>query len=112
LSRSSFIPACVAVACALASLSWSPGVRAQASAPRAWSHADAPAHPDNPSIIPHTLEGRADCLGCHGPAGAHPFPKDHESRSATTCLACHVSAVSPRATRPAEAVPSPVTNNY
>ncbi len=71
-----------------------------------------PAQPETPSIIPHSLEGRADCLGCHGPAGRHPYPQDHKGRSVVTCLACHVSAVSPRAAKTGEAVIPPVTNNY
>jgi hypothetical protein len=34
--------------------------------------------------IPHSLEGRADCLLCHGPTGVLPFPADHAGRSADT----------------------------
>lgn len=39
--------------------------------------------------VPHTLEGRSDCLLCHGPQGFKPNPPDHEGRSKETCLACH-----------------------
>lgn len=41
------------------------------------------------SSIPHALEGRADCLACHGPAAARPFPPDHSGRSNGTCTLCH-----------------------
>ncbi len=41
--------------------------------------------------LPHTLEGRSDCLLCHGPGGLKPFPEDHASRTNETCLYCHQS---------------------
>jgi predicted CXXCH cytochrome family protein len=41
--------------------------------------------------IPHSLEGRADCLMCHGPQGFKPNPADHEGRTNETCLSCHRS---------------------
>lgn len=56
-----------------------------------------PASPSAPSLIPHTLEGRAACTTCHGPAGRHPFPKDHFGRTDGGCDSCHVPISSPRA---------------
>jgi len=45
-----------------------------------------------PSAIPHTLEGRDDCLLCHKPDGLKPFPADHEGRTSVMCQACHKPA--------------------
>jgi hypothetical protein len=42
-----------------------------------------------PSPIPHSLEGRDDCLLCHNLDGVNPFPADHEGRTSETCQACH-----------------------
>jgi hypothetical protein len=40
--------------------------------------------------VPHTLEGRDDCLMCHDPAGeVQPAPEDHEGRTNEECLGCH-----------------------
>ncbi|MBI2860511.1 MAG: hypothetical protein HYX91_03270 [Chloroflexi bacterium] len=41
--------------------------------------------------VPHTLEGRADCLMCHSATGLRPFPADHAGRSNATCTSCHQS---------------------
>jgi len=43
--------------------------------------------------IPHPLEGRDDCVVCHGPDGFKPYPADHEGRSVTSCTACHKPAI-------------------
>jgi nitrate/TMAO reductase-like tetraheme cytochrome c subunit len=43
----------------------------------------------SPPPVPHTLEGRDDCLLCHNLDGVKPFPADHEGRTADTCLSCH-----------------------
>lgn len=72
----------------------------------------APAHPDSPSIIPHSLEGRAACSTCHGRAGRRPYPADHLDRPNAACLACHVSAQSSRAQVPNTPTPPRVTNEY
>jgi hypothetical protein len=40
-------------------------------------------------VIPHPLEGRGDCLMCHGEDKPNPFPPDHVGRPSTTCLVCH-----------------------
>jgi hypothetical protein len=39
--------------------------------------------------IPHSTEGRDDCLACHGPGQLVPFPADHAGRTNEMCLACH-----------------------
>ncbi|MHC4160194.1 MAG: hypothetical protein ACYSSO_14070 [Planctomycetota bacterium] len=44
-----------------------------------------------PPRIPHTLEGRPDCLVCHKAGGIKPFPQDHTGRDKGTCLNCHTT---------------------
>lgn len=39
--------------------------------------------------IPHTLEGRDNCLACHAASGVKPFPADHIGRTNEVCRACH-----------------------
>ena len=39
--------------------------------------------------IPHTLEGRDDCLMCHAENGIKPYPADHSGRTNDVCLTCH-----------------------
>ena len=53
--------------------------------------------------IPHTLEGRDNCLACHqtGAAGAPKIPDDHAGRTNEMCLMCHTQA----AVAPAPAIP-------
>jgi predicted CXXCH cytochrome family protein len=70
------------------------------------------AHPDSPTIIPHNLEGRANCLGCHGPAQKKPFPRDHLGRPAAACLSCHVPSQSSRAEVPDTPTAPHVTNTF
>lgn len=45
--------------------------------------------PATPSAVPHPLEGRSDCLMCHGLAGFKPSPADHVERTNDLCMACH-----------------------
>ncbi len=45
-----------------------------------------------PPQTPHTLEGREDCLICHGADAVQPFPIDHVGRPVATCLGCHKPA--------------------
>ena len=71
-----------------------------------------PAHPDTPSIIPHNLEGRADCAGCHGGLSRHPYPADHVGRPSAACLSCHVPSQSSRASVPRTPTPPVVTNEF
>ena len=42
----------------------------------------------------HPIEGRADCLACHGTeaAGAPGLPPTHEGMGSTACLTCHPAA--------------------
>ena len=44
-----------------------------------------------PPLIPHSLDGRADCVTCHstGLAGAPKFPADHTGRTNEMCQLCH-----------------------
>ena len=71
-----------------------------------------PADPDSPSIVPHSLEGRAACITCHGPAGRRPFPGDHLGRPSAACLSCHVPSQSSRAQVANTPTPPRVTNEY
>jgi len=41
--------------------------------------------------ITHGLEGREDCLFCHGADKAMPVPADHQGWSNDTCLSCHAT---------------------
>jgi Cytochrome c3 len=62
---------------------------------------------ETPPGIPHPLEGRDACLGCHeaGLAGAPQVPADHAGRTNDMCRVCHQPAT-PAAEAPA-ATPSP-----
>jgi hypothetical protein len=48
-------------------------------------HAPAAVFPD----IPHNVEGRQDCLACHGVPGIAAFPPNHANRPVELCLGCH-----------------------
>lgn len=41
------------------------------------------------TAITHSLEGRDDCLMCHGEGAAKAFPADHAGRTNEGCLTCH-----------------------
>jgi hypothetical protein len=71
-----------------------------------------PATPARPSLIRHTLEGRADCLGCHGEVAVNPYPRDHRGRPLVACVRCHVPAHSPRAPKGEVSAPAPPANGY
>ncbi len=47
--------------------------------------------------IPHPVEGRDDCLGCHatGTLGAELVPDNHSGIKNEICLVCHKSNVAP-----------------
>lgn len=45
--------------------------------------------------VPHSLDGRSDCLSCHGPDKMKPQPADHAGRPNESCLACHQVAAAP-----------------
>ncbi len=49
---------------------------------------EAAEEPQFPAI-PHPLEGRDDCLSCHGPSGVKPTPSDHKGRTNGVCRDCH-----------------------
>lgn len=55
--------------------------------PAAPTGAEAP--PTRASRIPHPLEGRADCLLCHGASASRPYPANHTAFPVTACLVCH-----------------------
>ncbi len=49
--------------------------------------------------IPHSLEGRRNCLACHGlDSKIKPFPADHLAYPLSSCTSCH--AVAPSTTPP------------
>ena len=48
-----------------------------------------PHDPGFPPVIKHTLEGRSDCLACHGPDQWQPVPLSHADRTGDSCLKCH-----------------------
>jgi hypothetical protein len=41
------------------------------------------------SAISHSLDGRDDCLACHGAGEFQEYPADHAGRTNDACLACH-----------------------
>lgn len=47
--------------------------------------------PSGPPPVPHSLEGRDQCLVCHGTGalGAPIIPDNHADRPNNTCLLCH-----------------------
>lgn len=51
--------------------------------------------------IPHTLDGRSNCLVCHSASGPIPYPQSHTGRTADTCLTCHQTATATQTTSPA-----------
>ncbi len=84
-----------------------------------------------PPLIPHSLEGRSDCVTCHstGLAGAPKYPADHTGRTNDMCQGCHkpgptstsaspttppVGAGTPQPTKPAAGgppkIPHPLQN--
>lgn len=55
-----------------------------------------------PPPIPHSLDGRQDCVICHatGVGGAPKFPADHTGRTSAMCQGCHKPGA---ATKPSSA---------
>ncbi len=43
----------------------------------------------NAPSIPHTTEGRTDCLACHDSLGPWPAPASHKGRGNAVCQICH-----------------------
>jgi predicted CXXCH cytochrome family protein len=60
----------------------------RAAGPRSESDSD---DEEGPPRVPHSLEGRADCLVCHAAGGLKPYPADHAGRPSESCLVCHQS---------------------
>jgi cytochrome c-type protein NapB len=56
-----------------------------------WRHPEAGtrAFAGAPPTIPHPLNGREGCLGCHGDLGGSPIQTPHADR--VNCHQCHVS---------------------
>jgi hypothetical protein len=48
-----------------------------------------PHDPGIPPVITHTLEGRPDCLACHGPDEWDPVRPSHADVTVDDCLKCH-----------------------
>ena len=44
--------------------------------------------------VPHTLEGRSDCLACHAAGTAQAYPEGHAQKAYTSqqCAKCHKQA--------------------
>lgn len=67
-----------------------------------------------PPAIPHPVEGREDCVICHGENGVKPFPADHAGRTSDTCQMCHqpgqpaAEATEPAQTPAATAAPAEI----
>ncbi len=62
-----------------------------------------------PPTIPHSLQGRENCLACHatGLGGAPKVPADHAGRTVEMCRTCHQSAQPPEGEIP-QIVPTPI----
>lgn len=48
-------------------------------------HSPAAAFP----LIPHNVQGREDCVACHGVPGIAGIPPNHVNRPVELCLGCH-----------------------
>jgi nitrate/TMAO reductase-like tetraheme cytochrome c subunit len=44
---------------------------------------------DGPPTIPHPVDGRENCLLCHGEDAFMPYPANHVGRPVTSCQTCH-----------------------
>jgi len=56
--------------------------------------------------VPHRIEGRRDCAGCHGVKGAKPYPAKHTGWSIGSCMQCHrpAAAVAAEIVAPAASI--------
>jgi hypothetical protein len=60
--------------------------------------------------LPHAIEGRADCLSCHGPTGPVPVASDHSGRTNDQCVLCHTApAKTSTSAAPGKSTVPPVT---
>lgn len=66
---------------------------------------------DVPPRIPHPLQGRDDCVACHGTGlgGAPKLPASHAGRTSQTCRLCHQPAEPPEGEVP-QILPTPVSH--
>ena len=48
-----------------------------------------------PLPVQHSMEGRADCLMCHGADAIKPYPESHEGWTDDVCLLCHKTGAAP-----------------
>ena len=69
--------------------------------------ATVPAAAGGLPAIPHSLQGRDDCVMCHGESGIKPFPADHAGRTSDQCQACHKPGQAAPAATETPATPSP-----
>lgn len=67
---------------------------ATAEAPTPETEATKPATIGGPPAVPHPLQGRENCLMCHGEADVKPYPADHAGRPVTSCVNCHQTGAS------------------
>ena len=51
--------------------------------------------PANVPNIPHSTHGLDNCLLCHAPGSARPFPSSHPWATNETCSTCHITAAQP-----------------
>jgi hypothetical protein len=58
-----------------------------------WCHAaDSPMLTTDPTVTPHPVEGREQCMMCHKAGAMEPVPDapaSHEGRDNQYCLLCH-----------------------
>jgi hypothetical protein len=91
-----FAIAAVIVSLALLSACGSPAATTPATTPTTSPAATPPATTTAVSapLIPHSLEGRDNCLACHqtGVGDAPAVPADHAGRTNDICLTCHKTA--------------------
>ena len=71
------------------------GAMPEAGAPEVTAAPDQPV--GGPPAIPHSLDGRDNCLACHATGGLKPFPANHEGRTADQCRMCHQPATAAEA---------------
>jgi nitrate reductase cytochrome c-type subunit len=89
-------PSVTPVPAATATPASPPTATATPSQPPAPDATETPV-PEGPPAIPHSLEGRGQCLGCHA-SGSSAFPQvpeDHAARTNDICTNCHSASVSP-----------------
>jgi hypothetical protein len=50
---------------------------------------------DDYPVIPHSLEGRADCVSCHGQVEGIPYPDGHARKAlnSDSCTGCHEARI-------------------